>query len=147
MNENEELLVNVNKNSGAEINRKYKSTRNYKLVIILLLLVSVFSIGYGYLSSNLKIFGGAGIPAMSWDIHFEDAVEDEDNNIFPIQNASILESKTRIDFDVLLEKPLDKYGFEVDMVNSGSIDSKIETITLYGLSEEEAKYIEYKACA
>ena len=71
---------------------KKNTSNNYKIVIPLLMLLIFISIGYSYLSTGLKINGGLGIPKMSWDIHFDNIVEDSDNNIVPVNGASLNEN-------------------------------------------------------
>lgn len=125
----EEKIVeeaNVNNNS------------HYKIVIPLLMLLIFISIGYSYLSTGLKINGGLGIPKMSWDIHFDNVVEDADNNIIATEPATINDSKTSVTFDIDLKTPGEKYGFDVDIVNGGIIDAMLAGYTVRGINPYQA---------
>lgn len=119
------------------------NSSHYKLVIPLLMLLICISIGYSYLSTGLKLTGGLGIPKMSWDIHFEDLVEDSTNNVVAITPATIGESKTSIAFDLALVFPGDKYGFDVDVVNNGTIDAMLSGYTVTGISPSQNEIISY----
>ena len=115
-----------------------------KTLLVILILIFFISIGFSYLSSNLKINGGTGISPMKWSVYFDNIVEDNDNTVAAIKPATIESNKTKLSFDVNLEKPLDKYGFQFDIRNDGTIDAMIESIELYGFSVEQSKYIDYK---
>ena len=130
--EDKKLLEENNKNSS-----------HYNLVIPLLMLLIFISIGYSYLSTGLKVTGGLGVPKMTWDIHFEDLVEDSTNNVVAITPATIGESKTSIAFDLALVFPGDKYGFDVDVVNNGTIDAMLSGYTVTGISATQSEIISY----
>ena len=138
----EELVDNVNKNNRKKINRQELSKKHYNVIIILLLIITCISIGYSYLSSSLKINGSAGVPKMSWDIHFSGLEENSNNNVLASPAPNII-NNSKINFVVVLEKPGDKYGFKVDIVNDGTIDAMINSVAIYGLSKEQSKYIDY----
>jgi len=138
----EELVDNVNKNNRKKINRQELSKKHYNVIIILLLIITCISIGYSYLSSSLKINGSAGVPKMSWDIHFSGLEENSNNNVLASPAPNII-NNSKINFGVVLEKPGDKYGFKVDIVNDGTIDAMINSVAIYGLSKEQSKYIDY----
>ena len=119
------------------------NSSNYKLVIPLLMLLIFISIGYSYLSTGLKVTGGLGVPKMTWDIHFEDLVENPTNNVVAITPASIGDSKTSIAFDLALNFPGDKYAFDVDVVNNGTIDAMLSGYTVTGISATQSEIISY----
>ena len=130
--EDKKLLEENNNNSS-----------HYKVVIPLLMILIFISIGYSYLSTGLKVTGGLGVPKMTWDIHFEDLVEDSTNNVVAITPATIGESKTSIAFDLALVLPGDKYGFDVDVVNNGTIDAMLSGYTVTGISATQSEIISY----
>lgn len=122
---------------------KKNTSNNYKIVIPLLMLLIFISIGYSYLSTGLKINGGLGIPKMSWDIHFDNIVEDSDNNIVPVNGASLNDTKTSVTFNVELKAPGDKYGFDVDVVNNGTIDAMLAGYSVRGINDTQRQTIDY----
>lgn len=120
------------------------SKNKKKNLLIVLILIFFISIGFSVLSSSLKINGGSIISPMKWNVYFSNLVEDSDNTVAAEKPATIQSGKTKISFDVHLDKPMDKYGFQFDIKNDGTIDAMIESIELYGFSVEQSKYIDYK---
>ena len=124
---------------------KNKNSRGKKgrgLLILLLLLVGV-GIGYAFLTSNLNINGSSNIKKAGWDVHFEN-INVDDGSVTATKSATIDESdKTKIEYSVKLSKPGDKYEFTVDVVNAGDIDASVSAVSKTGLTEEQAKYVDY----
>ncbi|MDY5875866.1 MAG: hypothetical protein SPJ74_07320 [Bacilli bacterium] len=120
------------------------SIRNSKKLLIFALILfawSTIGVGYAYLSSNLRLAGTANIAKTSWNIHFSNIKFDE-GNVEATTPAKIV-NDTTISLDVSLESPGDKYSFNVDVVNSGTIDAMLTEIFKTELTEEQQKYIEY----
>ena len=121
-----------------------RQKRNNLLVLLLLLLVGI-GIGYAFLTSNLNIKGSSDIKKVGWDVHFENLVLGSDN-VTATKEAAIDENdKTTVAYTIKLNKPGDKYEFTVDVVNSGNIDAVVSAVNKTGLTEEQAKYVEYTA--
>ena len=122
---------------------KYFSMRNSKKLLVFALILfawSTIGIGYAYLSSNLKLAGTANIAKTSWNIHFSN-IKFAEGNVGTTTPAKIV-NDTTISLDVSLESPGDKYSFNVDVVNSGTIDAMLTEIFKTELTEEQQKYIE-----
>ena len=120
------------------------SIRNSKKLLIFALILfawSTIGVGYAYLSSNLKLTGTANIAKTSWNIHFSN-IKFAEGNVETTTPAKIV-NDTTISLDVSLESPGDKYSFNVDVVNSGTIDAMLTEIFKTELTEEQQKYIEY----
>ena len=120
------------------------SIRNSKKLLIFALILfawSTIGVGYAYLSSNLKLAGTANIAKTSWNIHFSN-IKFAEGNVGTTTPAKIV-NDTTISLDVSLESPGDKYSFNVDVVNSGTIDAMLTEIFKTELTEEQQKYIEY----
>ena len=111
---------------------------------ILFILIFLISIGFAYLSTQLNINGGASVRGNTWDIHFEDVqvVESVDGNPTP----TISSDKKNVDYVANLNEPGDVFSFNVDVVNAGTLDGMIESITNDGLTVEQQKLVnvEYK---
>ena len=123
---------------------KRRHKKSNLLVLLLLLLVGI-GIGYAFLTSNLNIKGSSDIKKAGWDVHFENLVLGS-NNVTATKEAAIDENdKTTVAYTIKLNKPGDKYDFTVDVVNSGTIDVKVDAVNKTGLTEEQAKYVEYTA--
>ena len=124
-------------------NKKHSSYKKDRFLIALLLILLIISVGYSYLSSNLSIIGLGGTGKIAWDVHFENVVEDRENNIIAVTPAKVAENSTKISFDVELILPGDKYGFDVDITNDGTIDAMIGSLSIYGVSFEQENYLTF----
>ena len=104
--------------------------KNRGLLLVLLLLI--VTVGFAALSTNLNINGNSKIFNSTWDIHF--------NNIRVTPGSVAIgtgdyaakvdeNDNTNVNFTITLDKPGDYYEFLVDVVNAGSIDGTIESIT------------------
>lgn len=109
-----------------------------KLVIIILILF--ISIGFAYLSTRLDLNGITYVSKQSWDIHFETPTK-VGGNVDAINLE--LTDDTTVEFSVNLLKPRDSYEFTVDVVNDGSIDAMIDSITATELNTNQKKLFEY----
>ena len=101
---------------------------------IIFVLICLVGIGYAALVSNITITGTAAIKSASFDVHFENITLTNgsvDINTTAGDSAATIEptNRTRIDYSVTLEEPGDFYEFTVDVVNAGSMDAMINTVT------------------
>ena len=112
--------------------------KNNSLILGMILLIVVLGIGYAYLSTTVTINGSSHINNPSWDIHFENV---------QVSPGSIIDTnKTTVSYEVTLVKPGDVYSFTINVVNSGSIDGMIESISskMNGVEIEELpSYLDY----
>ncbi len=102
-------------------------------VIAIVLAVGGLSIGFAALSQTLTIDGTADVQAQNWDIHFENlsAVNDYGTTATVVTAPTIDAETTHIgDFAVNLNAPGDKFSYTFDIVNDGSIDATLSTMTL-----------------
>ena len=114
-----------------------RRNRNKIIVVLLILLISI---GFAFLSSNLSIIGNTLVSKQTWDIHFENPTKVGGN----VDATSLeLTNSTTVDFSVDLFKPKDSYEFSVDVVNNGSIDAMISSITATELTASQKKLFEY----
>ena len=113
--------------------------RNSRKIIIVLMILLI-SIGFAFLSSNLSIIGNTLISKQSWDIHFENPTKVGGN-----MTATTLDltNSTTVNFTVDLLQPRDYYEFTVDVVNDGSIDGMISSISGTELTASQKKLFEY----
>lgn len=102
-------------------------TKNQFSTLVLILVLLFLTIGYAYLSANLKINGTSSIKNATWDIHFDNVQVTEGS--VEAETPVIDTTKTTVSYDVTLNKPGDFYEFTVDAVNAGTIDAMIESIT------------------
>ena len=107
---------------------KNKKITTYFILFSLLLIGIIYAI----LQANLQINGIAKIKSNSWDIHFDNVQINENSvSIGTGDSAATIDSENncKVDFSVNLSLPGDFYEFTVDVVNSGTIDAMIGTLT------------------
>ena len=111
----------------------------YLVLAIVMISVFTLSIAYAAMSAVLEIHGNSEVVASSWDIHLDN---------IKVTSGSVNSEKptisgnTTLSFNTTLELPGDFYEFTVDVVNDGSIDAVIDTVSINPrLSTQQARYI------
>ena len=136
-----------------------KKQKNKKIMVVAIALLLLISIGYAAISTTLTINGTANIAATKWNVHFENlnvtsgSVTGDNVTTAPTAPAAGSEniSTVALSYNVTLNKPGDYYEFTVDVVNSGTIDAKIDTdgiiktikIGENDLTAAQAKLVDY----
>lgn len=111
--------------------------KNKNIILVLLFI----SIGFAVLTSNLSIIGTASFTDASFDVHFENAkVEDKniDDGTITIGNDTISITSTGT-----FEKPGDYINTSFYVMNSGTMDAQLNTLTIAGLTNELKNYFSY----
>ena len=122
---------------------RFKKQKIIKPLIISIFILSTILIGYAFLTQNLKISGYSKVNKMTWDVHFEN-IKFIAGNITPTK-AATLDDATSLSFNVAFNNPGEFYEFSVDVVNDGSIDAMIGTITKEPvLTQAQEKYLIYE---
>ena len=121
---------------------KLKNKKTQIYLMIILIVAILIGIGYAILTSNLNILGNTTINKNTWDIHLEN-LSVTDGSVTATTPAAIDSNKTTVNFTVKLTQPGDYYEFTVDEVNAGTIDGMISSIVKTGLTESQAKYLDY----
>ena len=120
-----------------------KYNKRNKILLVILLLVVITTIGYAFLTTSLNIVGTSKIKNARWDVHFENIVV-KDGSVTPTKAATI-ENDTTVSFNVNFKQPGEFYEFTVDVVNNGSMDAMIGTITKEPvLTPVQEKYLTYE---
>ena len=112
--------------------------KNKNIILVLLLFISI---GFAVLTSNLSIIGTASFTDASFDVHFENAkVEDKniDDGTITIGNDTISITSTGT-----FEKPGDYINTSFYVMNSGTMDAQLNTLTIAGLTNELKNYFSY----
>ena len=125
------------------INNLINSDRKILYVILSVVLISIFSltIVYAALFVSLNITGNAEVVASSWNIHLDNV---QLNSQSATTTAPSITNATTASFSTTLNMPGDFYEFTIDVVNDGSIDAMIDSVTKTPtLSTEQAKYLNY----
>ena len=123
--------------------KKFNINRKTLYVILCIVLISVFSltVAYSALNAVLNISGNAKVSSANWDIHLDNVkvTSGSVNGTTPS-----ITSPTTATFSTTLNMPGDFYEFTIDVVNDGSIDAMIDSVTKEPtLTEAQAKYLNY----
>lgn len=98
-------------------------------------------VGYAVITSNLNINGILSVDKISWDVHFENYTEDINNNIEA--TYEFINDNTALQYNLTLVKPGDKYSATFDIVNDGTIDAMVSSVSMTGLLDDQKNYIDY----
>lgn len=113
----------------------------YIVLSIVMVLVLTLTVVYAALSITLNINGQAEVSSASWDIYLDNV---KLNNQSSTTNIPTITDKTTASFSTTLNKPGDFYEFSIDVVNNGSIDAMIDSVTKTPeLSDTQKKYLNY----
>ena len=102
--------------------------KRYNILFIVLLLFLFLGIGYAYLTTNLNINGTSVVNRASWDVYFNN-IQVSSGSVSPNSAATIGSNNLTVSYSVTLDKPGDFYEFTVDVVNGGTIDAMIESVS------------------
>ena len=117
------------------------SNKKVYIVLIIVALIGI-TIGYAVINTTLNINGKSSISKNTWDVYFDNIVV-KDGSVEAVKIPTVT-NKTTVDFEVALNLPGDFYEFTVDVVNGGSIDAMIESISKeLELTEAQQKYLNY----
>ena len=121
--------------------RRFTRKRNLTYLLFLFILLSM-GLGYAVLNTTLGIDGTSQLANAKWDIHF-DNIQVKEGSVTPTSPATITDDTT-VSFSVTLENPGDYYDFNIDVVNAGTINAMIDTISIQPvLTENQQKYLDY----
>ena len=119
-----------------------RKSKKYYIILILLLLLGV-TFGYAVLNSTLNINGKSTVQKNTWDVHFEN-IQVKEGSVTATVDPVISNNTSISNFEITLDKPGDFYEFTVDVVNDGSIDAMIDSVTkTHDLTTAQQKYLNY----
>ena len=123
--------------------KKYRYSRHKSIVYLLVvLLLCGLGLGYASIKTDLSIIGTSKFINASWDVHF-DNIQVREGSITPTTPATITDDTT-VTFSAQLEEPGEYYVFTVDVVNEGTLDAMIGSLSIQPtLSIEEQDYFDY----
>lgn len=121
--------------------RVYNKNKKAFLIFSCLFLLLFIQFGYSYLNSALNINGNIDITKNTWDVHFENVVL-SDGSVEATTPATIVDDTT-VSFAATFQNQGDYYEFEVDIVNSGTIDAMLSEINKTDLVSSGIEYLDY----
>ena len=116
-----------------------------RILAIMLVLVMLISVGYAALTTTLQVVGNASIKKNTWSIYFDNVVINPANSVASVVTNPTTSGTTTtvLNWEVNMNTPGQVYEFNVDMVNTGSIDAMIGSLTNTELTTNQAKYLDY----
>ena len=119
--------------------------KRISLVTIVFICLIAITVGYAAITTALKINGRVGLGKADFNIHFDNVgTVSHKATVNTEAHISDGEVKKEISFDVYLDKIGDDYKFTADIVNEGTIPGKVDSIELQGVSESQARILDYK---
>ena len=123
--------------------RQFNVNRRMLSIVLCIVLICTFtlSIAYAALSAVLTINGNAEVVASNWNIHLDNP---------RVTNGSVTKtlpviSGNTMTFSSSLVDPGDFYEFTVNVVNDGSIDAMIDSVSVTPtLTDSQKKYLRYE---
>ena len=123
-----------------------KKKRGLSILVLLVLLLTI-TIGYSLLSTTLNINGTTTISKPTWDIHFANVQvtsgSQTSGSTAPVIATTGADAGLLISYAPKLNQPGDFYEFTADVVNGGTMDAKLGSITLGGVSTAQDVYTNY----
>ena len=108
--------------------KKIIKDRKTLYIVLSLVMICVFTLTvvYAALNAVLEINGNAEVSAAEWDIRLENPkVKNGSVN----NNLPVISGNKEASFTATLNNPGDFYEFSIDVVNNGSIDAMIDSVT------------------
>ena len=108
-----------------------EKTRKIKIISLCALLVAVLglTVAFASLSQTLTINGSAAVNTASWDIHF-DNIRIYTSGAGSFNGDPTLSGTSITNINAVITKPEDQASFDVNMVNNGTINAKIESVEI-----------------
>lgn len=116
---------------------------NKKYIVILIFAFFFLNImGYALISSSVKWQSEKYDSDAVWDVSFKNVIVDA-GSVEAIVPATISDTGSEVNYIVDLINSSDYYAFEVDVVNNGNIDAKVDSIFKASLSNEQLNLMNY----
>lgn len=123
-----------------------KNNFRQMILYVLIALITATTVAYAALSATLNVSGTVTKQGGIWDVHFIQLTNPPNNPTITggavFSNVNI--AATSFTFNASLEKPLDSIVYTFGVTNAGSINAKLDTITLTGEATAAAYNITYK---
>ncbi len=131
-------------NTWKRLKRKFRyNPKKGFFSLFLFVVVLSISLGYAYLNTTLQIDGTSQFKKASWDIHFAN-IQVKEGSVTPTTEATIT-NDTTVSFEATLDNPGDFYEFNVDVVNEGTMNAKIDSFEILPvLTTEQQNYFNYQ---
>ncbi len=120
-----------------------KNKNTQTLVIAILSFAILFmSVGFATYASNLNINGTATVKANKWSVHYQSNSYSETTGSVAATASNL--TNTDFTFTVTLTKPGDFYEAQATIVNDGTFNATLTSLTMSTLTTAQQKYLRYK---
>lgn len=102
----------------------------FQTVLLILLAVALVSMGIGFatFASDLDIDGEATFNYAKWDVKFDSSTLSAATGSVTPETAEVNATGTTLTYSVVLD-PGEFYEFDIDVVNNGTFDANLKSIT------------------
>ena len=119
---------------------KKKNTQLF-VIAILSVAILVMSVGFASYASTLNINGTATVKASKWSVHYVTTSYEESTGSKVASSKTI--TNTDFTFAVTLEKPGDFYEASANIINDGTFNANLTSLSMSTLGTAEQKYLTY----
>ncbi|MGN1341636.1 MAG: hypothetical protein ACI4VL_00200 [Bacilli bacterium] len=119
---------------------KQKNTQTL-IIAVLAVAVLTLSVGFASFSQRLDMNGTVSVTSSSWNVHFDTDSFAKTTGSQDVTTTSI--TGTSISWQSTLTKPGDYAEFTVNVVNEGTFDANLTSITMSSIADHE-KYLKYE---
>lgn len=118
--------------------------KNTQILIIAVLSVAILfmSVGYATFASRLNVTGNVTVKANRWSVHYDTTTYGEAQNSVTASAHNL--TSTDLTFTVTLTKPGDFYEATANVINDGTFNAALTSITMSSLTAAQQKYLVYK---
>lgn len=119
---------------------KRKNTQLFVIAILSVALLTM-SVGFASYASTLNINGTATVRANKWSVHYVTNSYAETSGSKVASSSSL--TNTDFTFSVTLEKPGDFYEASANIINDGTFNATLTSLTMSTLTAAQQKYLTY----
>lgn len=119
---------------------KQKNTQ-FAVIAVLSLTIMIMTIGFAAYASTLNITGTVNVNPANWSVHFVTNSYTETTGSVAASAHTL--SETAATYTVTLDKPGDFYEFTANVINDGSFNADLSSLTMTALTTDQQKYLTY----
>lgn len=112
------------------------------VLAVLALAVMGMAIGFALFTQTLNINGSVKVDASKWSVHFVTDSYQESPGSVAASAHNITE--TTATYTAELQKPGDFYEFTANVINDGTFNATLKSLTMTALTTAQSKYLTYE---
>jgi len=124
------------------MDRQGRRTRNLAVIAVAVAILGM-SVGFAALQQALTITGTGTVRSATWSIAFTNLQSPNLSGATVDTAAQLSVNSTTLTFAVSLHKPGDSVQYNFDVKNSGSIDAKVSSVNITGVSDAATANVTY----